>query len=131
MRAAERRRFSTSTILQCNRDRPQFADRQRLHALVGLHESAEHLRIEVAIGMRDKGPRDSEDARIAFQRTVSKLGQLAVEAARKIVANFANLLLYDVKIIDQPFGRGSDGAFLADRVGDGAIRFEQYPAVVP
>ncbi|MGA8060128.1 MAG: hypothetical protein WB999_17920, partial [Candidatus Binataceae bacterium] len=116
---------------QCNRNRPQFTDRQRLHALVGLHEFAEHLRIEAAVGVRDKGPRDAEYARIAFQWTVGKLWQLTVEAAREIVADFANLFFDYMKIVDQPLGRGRDGTFLTDCVGDGAIRVEQDPAVFP
>ena len=84
----------------------------------------------MAIGMRDEGPRDSEDARLALQRTVSKFGQLAIEAAGKIVANFANLLLYNVKVIHQPFGGRSDSAFFPYRGGCAAIYFEQHPRVV-
>ena len=84
----------------------------------------------MAIAMGDESPRYSEDARISLQRTVSKLGQLAIEAAGKVVANFANLLLYDVKVIHQPFSRGCDSAFFTYRSGGAAIHFEQYSRVV-
>ena len=45
---------------------------QGLHALVGLHEFAEHLRIEAAIGVRDERPGDAEYARIALEWSVGK-----------------------------------------------------------
>jgi hypothetical protein len=34
---------------------------------------------------------------------------LTVEAGRQIVIDLPNLLFDDVVVIDQPFGRGSDG----------------------
>ena len=114
-----------------NRNRPELTDRQRLHTLVGLHESAERLRVEPAVGVRDEGPGDAEYARIALEWPVGKFRQLTVEAAREVVADFANLFLDYMKVVDQPLGRGRDGAFLADCDGDGAIRFEQDPAVFP
>src|ERR1700720_134504 len=75
--------------------------------------------------MRDVGPGDSEDAWIAFERAVGELGQLAVEAARKVVANLANLLLDDMKVIDQPFGGGGYGALFANRGRGASIHVEQ------
>ena len=81
--------------------------------------------------MRDERPGDAEYARIALQRSVGKLGQLTIEAAGKIVADFANLLLDYVKIVDQPLGGGCDRAFLADRGCDRSIGIEQDPPVFP
>jgi len=81
--------------------------------------------------VRDERPGDAEYARIALQRSVGKLGQLTIEAAGKVVADFANLLLDYVKIIDQPLGGGCDRAFLADRGCDRSIGIEQDPAVLP
>ncbi len=111
-------------------DRPQLADRERLHVLVGLHEPRQRLRVEVTVGMRDVGPRDPEHARISFQRTLGELGELTVESARQVVANFANLLFDDVKIIDQPFRRRRDRTLLADRARDTPIGLEQHASVV-
>ena len=124
MRSAARRRGFPQNYSQRDRNRPQLTDRQRLHALVGLHEFAQQLRVEAAVSMGDKGPGDAEYARIAFQRTVGKLGELTVKAARKVIADFANLFFDYMKIIDQPLGRGRDRTFLANRVGDRAIRVE-------
>ena len=131
MLSAERRKFSTSTILSVIATAHSSPIVKRLHALVGLHEFAEHLRIEAAVGVRDERPGDAEYARIALQRSVGKLGQLTIEAARKVVADFANLLFDYVKIIDQPLGGGCDRAFLADRGCDRSIGIEQDPAVLP
>ena len=80
--------------------------------------------------MRDVGPRDPENARISFQRAIGELGQLPVESARKVVANLANLLFDDMKVIDQPLRGGRDRAFLADCARDAAIRREQYSRVI-
>ena len=115
---------------QRDRHRPELADRERLHALVGAHEAAERLRVEAAVGVRDERPGQAEDARIALEGPFRELGQLAIEAAREIVADLADLLLDDVEVVDQPLGGRRDGAFLADRRADGAIRGEQHPAVV-
>ena len=116
---------------QRDRDRPELADRQRLHALIGLHEPAQHLRLEAAVGMRDERPGHSENARVTLQWPVREFGQPAVKSARQIVADLANLFLRDIEVIDQPLGRRGDSAFFADRRGGGSIRFEQHPAVVP
>ena len=116
---------------QRDRNRPELADRQRLHALVGLHEPAQHLRLEAAVGVRDERPRDPENTRVTLKWPFRKFGQPTVKAARKIVADLANLFLRDIEVVDQPLGRLGDGAFLADGLDGGAVRFEQYPAVVP
>ena len=90
--------------------RPEFADRQRLDLLVGPHVAAQHLGIEAAIGVGDEGPGHAEHARISRERPVSKLGQLAVIARRQIGADFADLPLDEMVVVDQPFGRRGDRA---------------------
>ena len=80
--------------------------------------------------MRDVSPRDAENARVPFQRSVGELGQLPVISARQVVANLANLLFDDVKIVDQPLRRRRDRALLANGAGNVAIRLEQCPPVV-
>ena len=77
---------------QRDRDGPELADRERLHALIGAHEPAERLRIEAAVRVRDEGPRQPQYARIALEGPFRELGQLAVEAAREIVADLADLV---------------------------------------
>jgi hypothetical protein len=115
---------------QRDRDRPQLADRQRLNALVGAQESAQHLGIEAAVRVSDKGPGHAEDPRIAGERSGGQLRQLPIIAGRQIVANFADLPLDEVVIVEQPLGGRCNRVTRADRVCDGAIRFEQNRFVV-
>ena len=62
---------------QRDRDGPQLADRQRLDALIGAHEAAQHLGIEAAVGVGDEGPGDAEHARIAGERSVQRASAAA------------------------------------------------------
>ena len=75
--------------------------------------------------MRNVGPRDAEDARIADERPGGELGQLPIEARRQIVLDLADLLLHQMVVVDQPFRRRRDGVAFAHRGGDGAIGLEQ------
>ena len=84
----------------------------------------------MAVGVRDEGPGEAEDARIAGERPVGELRQLAVVAGRQVVADLADLLLDEVVVVEQPLGGRRDGAPFADRVGDGAIGGEQHARVV-
>ena len=65
---------------QRDRDRPQLPDRQRLNALVGAHEPAQHLGVEATVRMSDEGPRHAEHPRIAGERSGGQLRQLPVVA---------------------------------------------------
>jgi hypothetical protein len=116
---------------QRDRDRPELADGQRLHSLVGAHEPPQHLRVVSAVGMRDESPGEAEDARISFQRSVRELRKLAVEAGWKIALDLADLLIDDVKIVDQPLGRRRDRTILLGRLRQRAIGIEQNLAIVP
>ena len=109
---------------------PQFADGQRLHALVGRDEPAQQVRVEAAVRMRDECPRQPEHAWIPGQWPVRELGQLPVVAGRQVVIDLADLRLDDMVVVDQPFGGRRDCATLADRPGDGAMGVEQSAAVV-
>ena len=111
-------------------DRPELADQERLDPLIGGDEAAEHLLVETAVRMGDEGPGQAEDAGIAGQRPVRQLGQLAIEARGKIAPDLADLVLDDVEIVDQPFGRRRDRIVVAGRRDDGAIGGQQNPAVV-
>ncbi|MFJ5486657.1 hypothetical protein ACIKTA_03025 [Hansschlegelia beijingensis] len=58
-----------------DRDRygPEFTDRERLHSLIGGHETLQDLWIEVAVGVGDIGPGEAEYTRIAPERSSGKL----------------------------------------------------------
>src|SRR3990172_700888 len=75
--------------------------------------------------MRDEGPGDAEDPRIAGERSVGELRQLPVVAGRQIVADLADLLLDEVVVVEQPLGGRRDRSALPDRACDGAIGVEQ------
>ena len=109
---------------------PEFADGQRLHALVGADEAAQDFGIETAVVVRHKRPRNPENARKALQVAGSEFRQFAVKAGRKIVANFAQLLFDDEEIIYEPFRRGSDGLFVLNGARGGAVIFQQDAAVL-
>ena len=85
---------------QCDRNRPQFADRQGLHALIGAHETAQRFDFETTVTVCDTGPRDAEDAGIADERTVGELRQLPIETRRQIAADFADLLLDQMVVVE-------------------------------
>ena len=111
-------------------DRPEFADGEGLHLLVGVQEAAQHLGVEMAVGVGDEGPGEAEHARIADERAIDQLWQLAVIAAGQGGADFADLALDEVVVVDQPFGGGGDRLAGLDRRGDGAVGFEQGGGVV-
>ena len=115
---------------QGDRDRPELADRQRLHALVGAHEPTERLRVKPAVRMGDERPGQPIDARIALEVTLSQLRQLSVKAGWQVVTDLAQLFVHNVVVVDQPLCRRCDRALLADCLGDCTIRFEQHPPVV-
>src|SRR5439155_1420074 len=60
-----------------------------------------------------------------------KLRQVPIVGRRQIVANFADLLFDEMVVVEQPLGGRCNATTLADRAGDGAIRFEQNRFVVP
>ena len=113
-----------------DRHRPQLADRERLHVLVGAHEAAQALGLEVAVGVRDERPGDAEDARISLEGALRQLRQLAVEAGGQVFADLADLIVDDVEVVDEPLGRGRDRPLLADRLRDRPIAGEQRAGVV-
>ena len=101
--------------------RPELANRQRLHPLIGRHKAAQHFGVESAIRMRHKRPSNSVHARIAFQVTRCELGQLAVVACRQIILDLAKLFIDDVEVVDQPFRRRRDRMLVLNRPSDGAV----------
>jgi hypothetical protein len=80
--------------------------------------------------MSDKGPRHAEHPRIAGERSGRQLRQLPVVTGRQIVTDLPDLLFDEVVVVEQPLGGRRNRTTLADRFGDGAIRFEQNRLVV-
>jgi hypothetical protein len=67
---------------QGGRHRPQFANAQRLHFLIGAQVAAQHLRVEEAVGVGHVRPGHAEHARIPHEGSAGELGQLSIVAGR-------------------------------------------------
>ena len=80
--------------------------------------------------MRDVGPCQAHDPRIAGEVTSGQLWQLPVVVRRQVIADLTELLVDDRVVVDEPFGRRGDRALVLDRAGEGAVGLEQDPAVV-
>jgi len=110
------------------RDRPELSRRQRLNALIGTHEPAQHFGIEAAVGVSDEGPCHAEHPRKAGERTSGQLRQLPVVAGRQIVADLADLLFDEVIVVEQPLGGRSDRTAFPDRGGGGGAEPTRCPS---
>ncbi len=116
---------------QRDRHRPELADGQRLHPLVGADEAPQRLLVEPAVGMGDEIVGERVDPRVAAQGAVAELRQLAIEGRRQVLADLAQLLLDEVEVVDQPLRRRCHRALRPQRFGDGAVGGQQHPAVLP
>ena len=95
-------------------DGPQLADGERLHALECADEALERVGLEAAVRVGDEGPGEAEHARVAFKGAFGELGELAVEAGRKILPDLPHDLVDDVEVVDEPLRGRRDRAFLSD-----------------
>ncbi len=68
---------------------------------------------------------------IADQRTVGELRKLAVISRRQIGTDFADLLLDEMVVVEQPLGRRRNGPAVISRLRDVAIGLEQDTLVLP
>src|SRR6185369_12954744 len=110
---------------------PQLSDGQWLHALESADEALQRIAIESAVGVSNERPGEAEHAWIALESTFGKLGELAVEPGREILADVADDLVDDVEVVDEPFRRRHDRAFLPDHPGERAIALEQDTPAIP
>ena len=119
---------------QRDRHRPQLADGERLHRLVGDDEPPQALGVEQTVGVGHEVVSEGVDPRIAEEPVLQvrrQLGQLAIEARRQVLADLAHLVLDEMEVVDQPLGGRRDRPFVAHRLGDGAIGREEILAVGP
>ena len=94
---------------QHDRNGPQLAEQQRLHALVGRHEAAQGAAGDATVAVRDEFQRQVIDprqpARHAVDRFARQARQLAAVAARQVPARDADLFLDEVEVVEQPLRR--------------------------
>ena len=107
---------------QGDRNGPKFADHQRLNLLVGADIAGQHRADHQTVGMGDIGPGQTENPRVSGELTLGQLGQLAVIAGWQIVADLAQLLFDQVKVVQKPFSGGHDGLARLQSLGAGSIR---------
>ena len=121
--------FDQHDLQQC-RQRPELADRERLHTLVRCHEPTEHEAVEAAVGVRDERPGESEYSWKARQRADGEFWQLPVVTRRQVVVNLANLALDDVVVVVEPVRcRRRRPPFGGSR-GDPLVIAQQRPTVL-
>jgi hypothetical protein len=75
-------------------------------------------------------PAKAEYPWVPGEVTVSQLRKLVVVVAGKVVADLAELLVDDREVVDEPFGRRCDRAFVLDGPRQQTVRVEQDVAVL-
>jgi hypothetical protein len=75
--------------------------------------------------VRDELERDVVDARRARRGAVRQPGQLAIVAARQVPPGGPDLLLDQVVVVDEPFGRRGDAPAARHRIGDQGVCLAQ------
>ncbi len=88
-------------------DRPKLADRKRLDSLIGDQEPAKDFRVEMAVGMGDEGPSYAKHTRVACERPAFELWQQPVIPVGQIGADFTDLCLDQMVVVQQPLGSGN------------------------
>ena len=115
---------------QRDRHRPQFADGERLHLLVGRDEAAQQHRVEVAVGVGDEGPCNAQNAGIAREGSLRQLRQLPVVTRWQVLADFADLLLGQAIVVEQPFRCRYHTAPTLQVLRAGAVSGQQHYRIV-
>ncbi len=139
-------------------NRPQLAEPQRLHALVGGDEARQRAAREPAVAVRDHLQRQRVDARLAGLRGVrgragdgaapaagrvrlvgrrlrrrrlaEQARQLAAVALREVAPRGAHLLLDEIEVVEQPFGRRRHAPLGGGGGGELAVDADQHALVV-
>jgi hypothetical protein len=114
---------------QADRQRPDLADRQRVDALISPHEPAKPFGVKTAVRVGDESPSNPVNAGSPFKEPLRKLWKPAIEFGWKVVVNFEDLFLDDVKIVHEPLGGGSDRALVSDVLSNPAVGVAQDAAI--
>ncbi len=101
---------------------PELAVAELLHLLVGVEKVGEQRFIERTVGVRHERPGDAVDAGQALQRCVLQHRQRAVVARGQTFVDLAQLVVDQVKVVEQPFGAGADVLPAVGVAGDVLVR---------
>ena len=116
--------------LEHARPGPQLADRERRHRLVAVHEANELLAVEAAVAVADELHGHGVDPSVAGELARGELGQLAVVAARQVLAHVADLRGDEVVVVEQPLRGRRDELPLVHALGHAEVRLAQDAGVV-
>ncbi len=111
-------------------NRPQFAEFQRCHQLVCRHEAAQALRIDATVAVCNRLERDVVDARQPGGRSAREARQLLAVAFRQMPGGHPDLVLDQIKIVEQPFTGRRDPSVLLDGFGQQLGRRDQDRVVL-
>ena len=110
--ALDARGHAPQVLDQCqaqhDRDPPQLAELERRHRLIRSDESAQALRVDASVGVRDRFEREVVDARQLRRRTVRKPRQLPAVALRQVPLRDADLFFDQVEVVEQPLAGRCD-----------------------
>ncbi len=130
MCSAARRRFSISTMLNVIAMAHNSPIVRGCTTWYARTNRIRRFHIEAAVAVRDAGPCHAKDARIADERPVGELRQLAVETRRQVAVDLADLLFDHMIVVDQPLAGGRDVVARVGRQSQGPIGVEQYRFVI-
>jgi hypothetical protein len=86
---------------------PELTYDERRDFLEGRHDAVEVVRIDAGLGVRDERDGELVHARITGERSAYRLGQLAVITLGQAVVDLPDVLLNDVKVVEEPFAGGT------------------------
>ena len=112
------------------RPAPELADRQRGHRLVTAHEPDELRSVQTAVAVPDELERHRVGARMSVPLRRREPRQLAIIGMRKVLADGADLGCHEMKMVQQPLGRGCDELPPMNVVGRRGVSLPQHPGVV-
>jgi hypothetical protein len=112
------------------RPRPQLADGERGDRLEAGEEADQLRTVEPAVAVADELDRQRVDARGARQLAGGQPGQLAVVAARQVLADAADLRGDEVEVVEDPLGGGGDGLAATDVARQRPVGPVEEPGVV-
>jgi hypothetical protein len=113
-----------------DRDGPQFAERERLHTLVGADVAPEAVGLEAAVRVGDVSPHDPVHTGESLQVAFGDLGQEPVVPARQVVTYIAQLRVDDVIVVEEPRFRRGDVLLGLHRLDDTVVGSGELIGVV-